>query len=399
MEETTFLKFLKYCLSGGDIPQCVSKINWHDLLEFAQKQAIIGVFAYKILCDNKDLLENKYFMANKPTDDDVLEWMGAFTKIQRRNREINTYCIKVVNNFKKEGFYTCILKGQGNNLMYPDPFMRTSGDIDVWAIPTSERKRKFIQNGNSLQRLTLSDRMIIFSYVRNLFSEAKFKCQHIEFPVWRHIPVEVHFYPMYLVNPFSNYKLRKFYEEQKDMQFANKRKLPEIDEEICIPTPFFNAIYQLTHINIHLLIEGIGLRQLIDYYYVLMNIPKERHDEIKSLLEGMHLEKLAAAIMWIQKNIFGLPEEFLYIEPDEKRGKRLLKEVGRGGNFGKYDPTKPENEGFWHLQFRKMIQHADFIMDYPSEELHEPIFRICHFVWRQWYYLKWRLLFKSTVNL
>ena len=112
----------------------------------------------------------------------------------------------------------------------------------------------------------------------------------------------------------------------------------------------------------------------------------------------MYLSKLASAVMWILKNIFGLPDENLYIEPDEKRGRRLLEEIERGGNFGKYDPRKPADEGFWHLQFRKTKQHAGLLMDYPSEELSEPLFRIAHFVWRQWYQLKWRLLFRKFTN-
>lgn len=398
MGERLFLDFLKYCLSGGNVPQSVSEITWHDLLLFAQKQAIVGVFAHKILCDNNELLKSDFFLDNKPTDDDIMEWMGAFTKIQRRNEKMNAYCIKVTHNFKKEGFDTCILKGQGNNLMYPDPFMRTSGDIDVWTVPTNERRKKAKLSANVLQRLSLSDRMITFHYVRSLFIKAQFKSQHIEFPIWRNIPIEVHFYPMYLENPFANHQLRKFYREQMDLQFSNKKELPSLEGSISVPTPFFNAIYQLAHINVHLLIEGIGLRQLIDYYYVLREVPMEQHTEIRSLLEAMYLSKLASAVMWILKNIFGLPDENLYIEPDEKRGRRLLEEIERGGNFGKYDPRKPADEGFWHLQFRKTKQHAGLLMDYPSEELSEPLFRIAHFVWRQWYQLKWRLLFRKFTN-
>ena len=39
---------------------------------------------------------------------------------------------KVCRNFEQEGFRCCILKGQGNALLYPDPYMRTPGDIDIY---------------------------------------------------------------------------------------------------------------------------------------------------------------------------------------------------------------------------------------------------------------------------
>ena len=41
-----------------------------------------------------------------------------------------------------------------------------------------------------------------------------------------------------------------------------------------IPTVEFNIIFQLTHIYSHLMNEGIGLRQLVDYYYVLCDFYK-----------------------------------------------------------------------------------------------------------------------------
>ena len=41
-----------------------------------------------------------------------------------------------------------------------------------------------------------------------------------------------------------------------------------------IPTVEFNIILQLTHIYSHLMNEGIGLRLLVDYYYVLCDFYK-----------------------------------------------------------------------------------------------------------------------------
>lgn len=390
-----YLAFLRYCLNSGlEVPEEVAHINWQDLLEFAKKQAIVGVFGNRLLSDNAALMDDETFRQNSPTEEEVMDWMGVMTLIKNRNVDTNELCAKTVSKFHEEGFETCILKGQGNNLFYPDVYMRTSGDIDLWTVPSESRRITERKKRGWLSRLALSDRMITFAYVRHLFPNAKFKCQHIEFNVWKTVPVEVHFFPMYLENFFSNRQLKRFFREQRDQQFANTVLLPDTKIKVSVPTPFFNAIYQLTHINVHVLIEGIGLRQLIDYYYVLRLVPKERHAEIRKLLRSIHLTKLAAAVMWIQKEVFGLEEQYLYIEPDERRGQKLLKEIEMGGNFGFYDPRKPQNEGFWHLQFRKILQHSSFIIDYPSEELSEPFFRFFHYCWRVWYQLKWKLLFR-----
>ena len=41
-----------------------------------------------------------------------------------------------------------------------------------------------------------------------------------------------------------------------------------------MPTTAFNVIYQLTHLYHHFFDEGIGMRQIIDYYYVVCDFYK-----------------------------------------------------------------------------------------------------------------------------
>lgn len=40
-----FIEFLRWSMYPSDVmPSCASQINWHDLLEFAKKQTIVGVY-------------------------------------------------------------------------------------------------------------------------------------------------------------------------------------------------------------------------------------------------------------------------------------------------------------------------------------------------------------------
>ena len=59
----------------------------------------------------------------------------------------------------------------------------------------------------------------------------------------------------------------------KEEQFSHRVMLGE-QGEIAIPTVEFNLIFQLTHIFSHLMNEGIGLRQLVDYYFVICDFYK-----------------------------------------------------------------------------------------------------------------------------
>lgn len=54
-----------------------------------------------------------------------------------------------------------------------------------------------------------------------------------------------------------------------DLQCSNVVILPDGFGEITVPTLSFNVIYILSHLYRHVFTEGIGLRQLLDYYFVI----------------------------------------------------------------------------------------------------------------------------------
>ena len=83
----------------------------------------------------------------------------------------------------------------------------------------------------------------------------------------------MHYRPSFLLCFWHNRKLQKYYERVKEELFSHRVMLGE-QGEIAIPTVEFNLIFQLTHIFSHLMNEGIGLRQLLDYYYVLCDFYK-----------------------------------------------------------------------------------------------------------------------------
>ena len=172
--------------------------------------------------------------------------------LEKANVRLNDAAIQVSEWFRKKGFRTCILKGQGNALMYPNPYSRTPGDIDIW-----------VEGGDNR----------VISFVRSISPHEKACYHHIEFPSYKGVEVEVHYRPSFLLCFWHNRKLQKYYERVKEEQFSHRVMLRE-QGDVAIPTAEFNLIFQLTHIFSHLMNEGIGLRQLVDYYYVLCDFYK-----------------------------------------------------------------------------------------------------------------------------
>ncbi len=244
-QQKIFFDFLRFCIgSAKEIPGSLKEADWKELYAIAQKQCLVGV-----LFDGIKKLPAEHVGMEKEL---LLQWMAESQMLEKANVRLNDAAIQVSEWFQKKGFRTCILKGQGNALMYPNPYSRTPGDIDIW-----------VEGG---------DKRVI-SFVRSISPHEKACYHHIEFPSYKGVEVEVHYRPSFLLCFWHNRKLQKYYERVKEEQFSHRVMLGE-QGEIAIPTVEFNLIFQLTHIYAHLMNEGIGLRQLLDYYYVLCDFYK-----------------------------------------------------------------------------------------------------------------------------
>ena len=244
-QQKIFFDFLRFCIgSAKEIPDSLKEADWKELYAIAQKQCLVGV-----LFDGIKKLPTEHVGMKKEL---LLQWMAESQMLEKANVRLNDAAIQVSEWLRKKGFRTCILKGQGNALMYPNPYSRTPGDIDIW-----------VEGG---------DKRVI-SFVRSISPHEKACYHHIEFPSYKGVEVEVHYRPSFLLCFWHNRKLQKYYERVKEEQFSHRVMLGK-QGEIAIPTAEFNLIFQLTHIFSHLMNEGIGLRQLVDYYFVICDFYK-----------------------------------------------------------------------------------------------------------------------------
>ena len=375
----------------------IAGMNWQALYSFASKQALLG------LCfDGIERLGEEYpeeLRLNPIGRELLMTWMGKAQQIRRQNMKVNVVASKLYSMLREDGLRCCILKGQGNALMYSNAYSRNPGDIDVWVNASREQ---------------------ITEYAKTHFEIGNdIRFQHLETSM-DGVPVELHFFPCTMNNPIYHVRLQKWFKRNADLQCSNVVSLPDGIGEIAIPTTAFNVIYQLTHLYHHFFDEGIGMRQIIDYFFVMddfwkvkesfsqpsrPSLPKEGSTafpkplspqgtgDVTALrcseplrykdggaskpspgcagwdrlgmegdssatscssttvassssavslevilrdLKHLGLWKFARAVMYVLHEALGLSEEKMIAPMDEKRGKLLLSEILNGGNFGKH---------------------------------------------------------------
>ena len=249
---TAFFAFQRYCLGyKGNMSKIVAGIDWQELYSFASKQALLGLCFEGIERLGKEYPEE---LKQNPIGRELLmNWMGKAQQIRRQNMKVNAVAGKLFAMLREDGMRCCVLKGQGNALMYPNPYSRTPGDIDVWIDASRERIMEYTQ-----KKFELGDDI---------------RMQHLETSL-DGVPVELHFFPCSMNNILYHVRLQKWFRRNADLQCSHIVGLPDGAGDIAIPTTAFNVVYQLTHLYHHFFDEGIGMRQIIDYYHVVCDFYK-----------------------------------------------------------------------------------------------------------------------------
>lgn len=351
--ENSFIDFLRICLDESCfLPESVRSLDWQKLLQWAQQQAIVGVIFNGI--------ERAGSIISIPRDE-LLQWIGHVQQIEQHNRLLNKRCVELCELFSEQGLGCCILKGQGNAMMYPYPLRRSSGDIDVWT------------QGKSIKET------IQFAHEKNPKGKACY--HHVDYGLFKDMEVELHYRPTFMNNLVGNRRLQRWIIDHENEQFKHFVELPN-GGHIAAPSWDFNVVFQLSHIYRHVIQGGIGLRQIIDYYYLLKSDDRSKKEDMIETLRFLGLCEIAGAVMWVLKDVLGMKEDYLIAPTDEKRGRFFYEEIMQGGNFGHYDKRVRHSNSALQRNLNRLKQDIRLVRFFPSECLWEPVFRIYHFFWR-----------------
>jgi len=327
----------------------ISAKRWEQLFAESEKQSLSGVMLSGI---------EKLPMHQMPPHCLLLEWIGTANYIEMVNTQQCDQIREISETFNKVGIRTCLLKGQSAASLYPNSYRRQSGDIDLWVDCGRRNAIKYCQEKWGTDHIDVKN--LIVKSIPNVY-------------------LEVHFMPSIFYNPLTGRKFRKWYGQQMETQFSNRS-----EKGFCMPTIEFSLVYCLIHIYRHQFDEGIGLRQLMDYYYVLMNSKEEERKKALVTLSELGMARFCGAVMFVMRDFFDIDECHLLSEPDERLGKKLAADIQRGGNFGHYDERNAHGEeNRWQRGLRNIRHNYMLLLDYPSEVLWSPIWKCWHWLWRK----------------
>ena len=344
---TLFYELMQVALGHRE---CLShnpeEAEWKDAYDDAVQQAIAGVCFTAI---------QKLAQDQRPPKNVYWEWLGLVTRIQQQNELMDRRTAEIWKRLNDDGLDAVVLKGQGVATLYGDlaPY-RQSGDIDIWVKGGYQKVCDYVQKTHPT--LDMAYHRFCYDYFKDM-------------------EVELHHRPTLMRNLLDDRKLAKWYNS-----FGADRFVYLEDKGFAVPPVEFNRIFILTHIYRHFLFEGIGLRQVMDYYFVLKSQNEIENGEARIILRELRLLRFAEAMMWVLHTQFGLEKKKLICDMNEKEGRFVLEEILQTGNFGR-------GEKRYHFKkmktLRRMSMHGShLLLHYPSEVLWTPVWLIYHKFWR-----------------
>ena len=360
MTNLLFVELIKAALGRRkSLSALPSEKQWYKLFELAQQQAIAGVCFAGV--------QRQKELGVCPPTQLYYEWLAVAGMIQQQNELLNQESAEICRLVADGGYKSCVLKGQAVASLYDEELrmLRQSGDIDVWMLALP---KEVIAWGRGTGRIYYYD------------------YHHADLDYFKETEVELHYRPTLSRNLLRNARLQRWFRLELDKLIVDSEDLG-----FAMPRADFNLILTLNHNFWHLLYEGVGLRQMMDLYFVLRSRTEITEiTKIEKLLKYFMLLRFARACMWVMQEVFGLERQYMVCEPDERSGRFLLNEIMTAGNFGQHDPRlKRGGESNRLVLLRRWLKHTFRLFGQdPSDVLWTPIGVLRISLWRRWHYMK-----------
>ena len=411
MDTNLFFELLQVALGRREgLSQMPSVREWETLYEESWKQGVAGV----LLSGVEKLPEEQM-----PPIDLKLEWIGEAQIIVEKNREMDQRCVELLEILEKAGLRGTILKGQGIAKLYDTAWKkedgrtdnsdslasrRQSGDIDVYVDCGIERAITFARS--------LGQNDVSWDY------------KHLHLESWEDTEVEVHYHVEVFFNLIKNRRLQRWFKAHEEMLFEGRCKTDDGKRTLVTPSVELNVFYILLHIYRHYMYTGVGLRQIVDYYFVLRQVSgffaeqsgraerkfqgcpsgesahaRDNSNKLGSplaqsqtssdilhqtsdIIHQLRMDRFAAGLMWVMREVMAMPREWMPWEPDEREGRYILAQVMEGGNFGHYSSRQTRLTGGLGYVVRVVRHSLHLMRHYPTEALWAPLWVVWHKGWK-----------------
>lgn len=321
--------------------------DWKQWYSWAHRQALVGPLNEGV---------HRLPAHQMPPEEILKDWDEKTEKIARIYHAHEEHVSELEALLKRLGLRGCILKGTGLSHLYPVPERRICGDIDLWVAGKRDDIIKAFQDAG----IPIYD-VIYMECKAGIFLDTE---------------VEIHFHPSKMFNPFLNARLQRFF----------KRNSPfREDDTLTYPDAKFNAVFCMAHMFRHYLGGGIGMRQMMDYYYVLRALDPADRKPVMKTLQRLGMKRFTAGVMTSVQYNFGLEDEYLLCPPDKKLGGKLVNDSFNMGNFGVMDQRNYTYDGEtkWAKFLRKNSRTFTNLRYYPREVIWYPFARVSQYVWRK----------------
>lgn len=291
-----------------------NSVDWDMLYRLAEEQSVMGLIAAGI--ENLPASE-------RPSKEVVLQFIGSTFQLEQRNKAMNTFVAKLMEQLRAEDIYAILVKGQGIAQCYEKPLWRACGDVDLLLSESNYERAKELL-------------CPLATYVETEYTH--FKHQGMTIDGWE---VELH---GTLHSRLSKRVDRLIDEVQKDVFYGgNVRSWDNSGTQVFLPSPDNDVIFVFTHILHHFFFEGIGLRQICDWCRLLWTYKDSlNHILLESRIRKMGLMSewkafAAFAVKWLGMPVEAMP---LFEDTDnhnvnlDKKADKICKFVLEVGNFG-----------------------------------------------------------------
>ncbi len=237
---------------------------------------------------------------------------SALANVFARNSKVNFEHTRIHSIMKNAGIRYTIIKGLATALYYPDPVMRSMGDIDFLISPKDLDKTHAVLIENGFKQIKdFHDNHYVYTY-DNCRYELHFEVSGI---------------PKNDIGNELKHILKPIFDDSA-----------EIETEfgcIVVPSCFHQGMISVLHICSHLIGDGIGLRHICDWAVFISKFKYEDFcDLFENVFKRVGLWEFVSVLNDICINYLGCnfnqPKNMVNPEISYE----LLSDVFSGGNFG-----------------------------------------------------------------
>ena len=234
------------------------------------------------------------------------------TKTLAGNAKIDFEHIRICDIMKNAGIPCTILKGFASALYYPDPLMRSMGDVDFLVDTDDFEKATEVLKENKYEPTGKNHD------VHDIYLGKICRC-------------EMHFQPSGIPHGKAGVKVRKYLSGLLEKSETVSTELGEL----TVPSTYHHGLIILLHMCHHLTGDGLGLRHLCDWAVFLHKIGEEKFLEMfEKTLKDIGLWEFAKIMTFISCKYLGLPGMSFSKNVDKKLADYILIDIIIGGNFG-----------------------------------------------------------------